>query len=256
MVGVSRGMVWGIMKSSLAPKVSRGEHRRVDDGCVDSLRRMMDAFVGGMWRHPVMLLGNQGRLTPLSVLRYLKTIDYLIRFTPTCLERAIARCLDETTLRDVFVAKLAEEKGHEAWVENDIRVLREHFALTEEVEVLAGARPLAATFSEAVEREPVAYLVYALTTEYITVCLGPKTVQVLHERCGIPREALTVLSLHAEADVAHAGEGFRVLAALTLSARRQQSVESYLRRYLAHYRTIFDSLAETAQPVALGPPGR
>lgn len=213
------------------------------------LKDRMDEFVDGMWRHSSMMAASQGRMDPVSSLRYLETIRYLIKYTPICLGRAAERCVEEVGLRQVFLDKLKEEEGHEAWVERDIHLLRERFGLREEVPVLTGADKLAGAFCEAIEEEPVAYLVYAVTTEYITVRLAPTTVQLLHERCGIPKEALSVLSLHAEADVAHVEEGFEALGSLPVDPESQRIAALYLERYLAHYRTIFDSLAQAAQPV-------
>lgn len=220
-----------------------------NNGWDDRIKGLVDAYVDGMRTHPAMLLARQGRLGPAVVHDYLTTIQYLIRFTSTCLERAVVRCQgdDDAQLRALFAVKIPEEVGHEVWASNDIQILRKHFGLAEPGRVLPGAEELAETFKEALESEPVAYLLYAVLTEYMTGCLGLATVEALSERCGIPREALTVLERHADLDAAHAHEGFRVLGQLELDGRRRHAAEQYLHRYLVHLRTVFDSLAEAAQ---------
>ena len=53
---------------------------------------------------------------------------------------------------------------------------------------------------------PQRYLAYLLFAEYLTVLLGGEWVAVLEQQCGIPADALSVVTRHVELDRHHVRE--------------------------------------------------
>ena len=67
---------------------------------------------------------------------------------------------------------------------------------------------------DVIDARPVRYVAYILFVEYLTVLIGPEWINALADHCGIPRQAMSVISRHADLDKEHAAEGLHTLDAL------------------------------------------
>ncbi|MBX3228075.1 MAG: hypothetical protein KIT84_27380 [Labilithrix sp.] len=201
-----------------------------------ALRIDIERYISKPEANSLFATTKDGRLTPEMMARYLASLHFMICLTPVHLVRARdaarARGLDE--LADHFDKKVGEEVGHEAWSESDLRTLRAKRAGASG-DVAPGARELAAYIESAIDDHPAYYLAYAAFAEFITVMVGPTWVEMLVQRCGIPLEALTVITNHIELDGAHAEEGFELMDDLITDPAMLPAMRKILAECMARY---------------------
>jgi hypothetical protein len=138
--------------------------------------------------------------------------------------------LGQQDLAEYFQSKLLEEHGHEGWAESDIRKLAERFGSLGTVTPAPAIVALRRFNEELIDADPRLYVVHILFVEYFTVLVGPAWIEALTSHCGVPAVALTVVSRHVEADVAHAKVAFdalqRFLGEPEVGPRVQDTLES------------------------------
>lgn len=178
-----------------------------------ALRMDLEQWVSRIDENALFRTTKEGALTPDMLARYLGSLRYMLTLTPIHLRRARERALEQgdQELAAFFQEKLEEEVGHDAWADNDLRVLAEAKQRAFASDVMPSAKAYGAYLDAAVEENPALWLAYAAFQEYITVVLGPKWIGMLVERCDIPRDAISVIDKHVELDREHAEENFAVL---------------------------------------------
>jgi pyrroloquinoline quinone (PQQ) biosynthesis protein C len=155
--------------------------------------------------HPLLSLAQNGQLGARDVANYLMNIRFMIQHTPLHLVEAKQRAtqLGQHELADFYAQKLQEEAGHDVWATSDLSRLNHVFGF-QPAEALSQHMQDLAHFNERlIANEPSHYLAYILFSEYLTVLLGPLWVRALTTHCGIPADALSVVSQHVELDQAH-----------------------------------------------------
>lgn len=180
----------------------------------EHVRLQIETFSKKMLTGSALLArAKQGRVGPVGVHAYLRSIHFLISGTEPNLHRARARAhaLGQHELAEYFYSKLLEEKGHEAWAASDMRKLAERFGALGAVSPAPAIVALRRFNEQLIDSDPRLYVAHILCVEYFTVLVGPAWVEALTSSCGVPALALTVVSRHVEADVEHARVGFEAL---------------------------------------------
>lgn len=199
----------------------------------DALRADIERFAHEMQRENALFVGAaEGRLTPDVIARYLNNVRVMIGQTPYFMKRARDRALasGRLELAAYFTSKWAEEEGHDRWASADLTRLRTRFGESSlEAEVTPSLRRLMRLLDDAIERDPALYLAYILFAEYHVVLIGPRWLEVLEARCGIPSSMLTVIGKHAELDKEHAAEGLRAIDALVTDPEMLAPMREILR---------------------------
>lgn len=179
--------------------------------------------------------------------RYLAAMHPLVRASVPLLERAVERCAERggvaaERLSAYCVRHAAEERGHDAWLLEDLAVV--------------GAAPAAVPHPVVVELVGAQY--YRIQHEHPVVLLGyiavlegnapgPRLADRLAKVTGLPAPAFRTVREHAELDGGHLDDLYRVLDELALPPRLQTAV-SVSALHTTHLLTrLFLSLAGPAE---------
>lgn len=182
----------------------------------DALRVELERYMAAFKReNPLYTAALSGAFTPEVASRYLVNVRHLLQHTVPYLQRATTRALARRDLRlaEHFQHKLAEERGHDLWADNDLERLSAQFGVTHPPEIVPALVGLLAYLEETIDRDPALYLAYILFVEYVTSDAG-EWLELLEERCGIPRDAMSAIGKHVELDGPHTAEGFEAIDAL------------------------------------------
>jgi hypothetical protein len=161
-------------------------------------------------------MARQGRLTPHAVASYVANLRLLIERTHThlCLAAQRSRQLGRPNLAAFFESRAHEEKGHEAWADQDLsqleRVFDTKFAPVRSVAIPA----LLIYLRETIKNEPLLFLPYMILAEYVTVLLGSEWMTLLEIGVHVPAEALTVVGNHVMLDGEHVFDNLREVDSL------------------------------------------
>lgn len=179
----------------------------------NALRIDIEQWVARRDEKPLYVHTKAGTLTGDMLARYLASLHYLISHTPIHLTRARerARAAGDEALAAHMQHKFDEEIGHHVWAERDLEELARTGKSTSRGEAMPSAVLLARAVEAAIDEDPCLYLAYIAFVEYVTVMVGPEWMELLHERCGIPRTSVTVIDNHVDLDREHAEEGFAVM---------------------------------------------
>lgn len=196
--------------------------------------------------HPLMQRAEHGNVAPRTVARYLSSVHYLVQHTPLHLKLALAsaRNSGDTQLIQYFERKLEEEQGHDRWAEADIAQLSQKFQLDNVPEPSLAMKALVAFVEERLRSEPASYVVYVLFAEYITVLVGPAWTSALQRHCGIPSDALSVVTRHAILDQEHVASALSEIEPLLSGANPDRMLEM-LEQSIRHFREFCDDLARS-----------
>ena len=203
--------------------------------------------------HPLLKAAEAGRVDPVCTAQYLTSLHYLLHHTWIHLQAARQRAieLEDEPLAHFFERKAAEEAGHTRWAENDIEAIQRCFQLGS-FEPLASMRALVRYLAALAGERPACYLGYVVFAEYFTVLAGPAWISALKNRCGIPAEALTCITLHVELDKAHAAKGFADLNDLLHPQHEPVAIFHTLGKAMAGFEAFFDELHEHNVQLQLG----
>lgn len=200
----------------------------------EALRTDIERFAIEMEHENALYVGAlEGRITAPIMARYLQNVRHLIAATPYFMERARDRALADgnEALAGYFTEKWAEELGHDAWADSDLKRLERRFG---EQAVVDGVEPsllaLLRFLEEEIDRDPVRYVAYVLFAEYHVVLMGPKWIAALRERCDIPPSMITVIGNHAELDKKHTAEGFELVDRLVTDPAKLAPMRRTMRR--------------------------
>jgi hypothetical protein len=175
---------------------------------------------------------------------------YLVRHTPfhLSLARDSAEQWGDLELRRFFQHKLGEEHGHDQWAESDLKEMGAHFGSSVGAtrEPCRAILALVRDLERAIRVAPASYLAYILFAEYITVLMGPVWVDALREHCGVPADALSVVSRHAELDREHVAECVAEFDALLAASDAPRAFDT-LRVAMSHFEAFCDELHALAR---------
>jgi len=209
----------------------------------DILRRDIDTYADDLRKRPLLIAARNRAVTAEMVGSYLASVQVLLAHTPVHLRYARDRAegLGLSRLVAFFNEKMQEEQGHDQWAAGDRERLAASFGNIARQEPLPAIRRVIESTERAIERSPYEYLAYILFAEYLTVILGPEWVQSL-VTCGVPREALTAITNHAELDQDHVVEDCRVIDALIEDASLLESLRGTLQTTMARFSEFFDAV--------------
>jgi len=203
----------------------------------DALRIEIERYAARMrTTNPLFMRAAQGTLNSVHMAHYLSSIQFLISHTPVHLKRAATRAaeLGDEALSSHFLHKIAEEQGHEAWAESDVD--RVSARVREPVRhPVATMRALVAFIEETIDADPALYLSYILFAEYLIVLMGPEWLELLEQRCGMPRTSMTVIDNHAELDRAHTEEALDQIDELVGDPRKLAPMRDVLFGTIARF---------------------
>ena len=253
MTGLMRKSVMSVFGLVHAP-----ERASLGVSCLGTIMSIGPILLDGIERcaielvnHPLMRRAEQGNVAPSTVARYLSSVHYLVRHTPPHLQLALdsARRNGDAQLVNYFERKLEEEQGHDRWAEADIAELSQKFALASVPEPSLAMKALVAFVEARLRSEPASYVVYVLFAEYITVLVGPTWTSALQRHCGIPIDALSVVTRHAILDQDHVASALSEIEPLLARANPERMLEM-LEQSIRHFREFCDDLArsETEPP--------
>ena len=164
------------------------------------------------------------------------------------LARDSAEQWGDLELRRFFQHKLGEEHGHDQWAESDLKEMGAHFGSSVGAtrEPCRAILALVRDLERAIRVAPASYLAYILFAEYITVLMGPVWVDALREHCGVPADALSVVSRHAELDREHVAECVAEFDALLAASDAPRAFDT-LRVAMSHFEAFCDELHALAR---------
>jgi hypothetical protein len=197
-------------------------------------------------------LAQEGRVAPGVLARYLASVRYSIAQTPRMLTRArrSASAHGQGELARHFANKLADEAGHDRWADADVEVLAAHRAVRYAGRPEAAVVELYAFLEETVDREPALYLAYVLWAAYFTVLAGADFARAIVERCGMPAEAITSVSRHAELDREHTIDGLDAIDRLVQDPARLAPMRATMRTSMALFDRMCDEILDDARGLA------
>jgi hypothetical protein len=167
-------------------------------------------------KNPLYTKATDGSLTPRHIASYLENVKYLIAHNcqSIAIGRSSAREMGDERLAAHYARRLEEEKGHDAWADDDLAVLAPRLASPPTGRVLDTLVELVTFVQAGARARPTALLAYLLFGEYLTVIIGPDWLRHLEERCGVESGAMTVISKHVELDRGHVEEALEEIDAL------------------------------------------
>jgi hypothetical protein len=187
--------------------------------------------------NPLFLKAEDGTFTNACMVNYLTNIRHLVchgqRYIVRAGQRAVA--VGDERLAEHYEHKRREELGHEKWADRDIERVSMVSMIPANPDVLPSAHDLVMFLGKTIDEDPALYLSYMLFAEYLIVLLGPEWLQMLEERCGIPRSSMTVIGNHIELDREHVEEALDQIDDLVGDPRKLPRMREVLLEVLAHF---------------------
>jgi pyrroloquinoline quinone (PQQ) biosynthesis protein C len=200
--------------------------------------------------NPLFYKAEDGTLTSRNISQYLANVHYLITHTPIHLARARdrARAVGDEPLAKHYSHKMGEEVGHDEWAERDISRVAPLLAAPVKREVSASMRTLVEYVAGVIDEDPTLYLAYILFTEHLMVVGGAEWLQLLEERCGIPRSAMTVVGNHVELDREHVEEALETIDDLVGDPRKLPRMRRVIEETISLFERFCVEVTETEAP--------
>jgi hypothetical protein len=214
----------------------------------NALRAQIAEYAVEMRRsNPLFYKAEDGTLSSRHIARYLADVHYLITHTPIHLARARdrARALDDHPLAKHYAQKMGEEVGHDEWAERDLSHVAPLLAAPVKREVSASMRALVEYIASVIDEDPALYLAYILFAEHLMVVGGPEWLQLLEERCGIPRTAMTVVGNHVDLDREHVEVALECIDDLVGDPRKLPRMRRVIAETVAHFERFCAQVTET-----------
>jgi hypothetical protein len=210
-----------------------------------SLAREIEEYADRLRRsHPLFELADRGGFPPAAVATYLANVRFTVNCTTRHLECAERRSreLAQEQLTPIFHKKLEEEQGHERWADEDLALLKALFDAAPVVAISPSLIDLMHELDRIIQVQPSCYLSYALFAEYLTVLLGPAWVATLERECGIPSEALSVITKHIALDRHHVEEEIHeldLLLAFENVVPHLDTIHRAMRAFEAYFHDLY-----------------
>jgi len=176
--------------------------------------------------NPFAQTAAQGRLTEKQFVLYLRNLKWIFHHNSAYLQIAQARAenLGLKELADFYEAKFREEVNHEKWAEEDLKLrgagattsqsTEQEGPLPHDDSILPSTHRLIQYLDEIITINPTLFLSYIFFTEYFTVLVGPRFLNNLETKCGIPASTVSAIAKHVEADLPHSAEDMKAVTRL------------------------------------------
>ena len=188
------------------------------------------------------LAAQSGNLSPETMNRYLQDLMWIFNVHSCRLITAgeKAQIRGQFELVNFFKLKYIEEFNHYQWPQNDLKKRGIQAQLTD-VFVSESAKKLISHLDQLIDKDPLLFLSYMTVLEYLTVLAAPEFMESLESKCGIPRESLTSIDYHAQADIKHVEDDFEVVNELVKSESQKLAFKEALVSTLSALGEFFDS---------------
>lgn len=189
-------------------------------------------------------------------LGYLRMMHTVLRASVPLMESAAARCAERAghdpvaaPLRGYLLSHIAEERGHDAWLVQDLRAA-------------GGAAAALATAQPAPTVAALAGAQYYWINHHHPVCLlgyiavleghapRPRLAARLQARTGLPAEAFATMVHHAEVDADHTAQLYRLLDTLPLTEAQESALSVTALHTVTMLTTLFTDEAAQRGPAA------
>lgn len=213
----------------------------------DALRAHIETYAASSKeRNALFTSAAKGAMTAEHVTLYLANVRVVVGHTPVHLARAreAATLRKDYALAAHFDERIREEEGHEAWAVEDLAKVSRR-AKEARTDVLDSTRSLLEYIEGVIDEDPTLYLAYILFTEYLIVLVGPAWLEMLEERCGIPRSAMTVIANHAELDKTHVQEALDKIDDLVAAPEKLPALKRVLEGSIAKFELFCEEVVNT-----------
>jgi len=191
---------------------------------------------------PVITDCLAGRVTRAQYLAFLTEAYHHVRHTvPLLMSCGAALPAHEAWLTDAVAEYIAEERGHDQWILDDIA------AAGGDAHAVRNGSPAAATelmvayvYDYIARRNPVGFFGMVHVLEGTSSALATRAAQMIQRSLGLPAAALTYLSSHGELDRAHV-KFFETLVN-ALPAKDQAAVTEVAQNVYRLYADLFRGL--------------
>ncbi len=213
----------------------------------DALRARIETYAASSKeRNALFTSAAKGTMTAEHVTLYLANVRALVAHTPLHLARAreAATIRKDYALAAHYDERIREEDGHEAWAVEDLAKVSQR-AKNGRTDVLPSMRGMLEYIESVIDEDPTLYLAYIMFAEYLIVLVGPDWLDVLEERCGIPRSAMTVIAKHAELDKTHVQEALDKIDDLVAAPEKLPALRRVLEGSIAQFDRFCEELVNT-----------
>jgi pyrroloquinoline quinone (PQQ) biosynthesis protein C len=217
----------------------------------DALRTEIERYAVRMRRsNPLFFKAEDGTLTAENIANYLVNVRYILTFSPIYLRRARdgARRLGDERLAMHYEHKFDEEVGHDVWAERDIASVSKQATAHLGCDPVPSAKALIGYLGGVIDEDPALYLAYILFVEYLTVLAGPDWLQLLEDRCGIPRSSMSVIANHAELDRDHVEEALDCIDELVGDPRKLARMREVLLESIVYFERFATEATQHTRP--------
>lgn len=202
-----------------------------------------------MQGHDFFVKARSGNLNAKHVEILLAQLYAVVSKTQSMLRFAIDVCekrgLHE--LAEFYKLKVKEEVGHDQWAIEDLRALRGQGAqFADQPAQESAVAKMLEMHRELIDRDPALYLPYILFAEYYTVIATNETLDLLENRCGIPRSCFSVLSNHQELDQDHVDEWQDSIDSLIDTGRYEKPFHDVLQKTFGLYQDVMSEVSHGA----------
>lgn len=170
----------------------------------DSTKRIIN-------QNPFFVHAREGRIKRDQIAFYLRNLRFAFSQSVLFFEMAHVKSKKDVELAAFFKEKIVEETGHDQWAVDDLKVLGFEVGDIEADDLSDSLRDLVHYLQNLILEDPRMYFCYITIAEYFTVLATPTLVDDLEKNCSIPRNALTAITKHEEADKEHTEEDFRAI---------------------------------------------
>lgn len=192
---------------------------------------------------PIIGQALEGSVTLVDYVSFLTQAFHHVRHTVPLLMATGARLpLEREWLRDAVADYIAEERGHQEWILNDIAACgfdRE----TARRSLPSPATELMVAYAyDTVNRiDPLGFFGMVYVLEGTSVAVATRAAQRIREQLGLPKRAFTYLESHGSLDMEHM-RFFESLMDRIDGAREQQIIVHAARMFFTLYGNVFRTL--------------
>jgi hypothetical protein len=177
---------------------------------------------------------------------FLRNVSFLTTYTPVHLVLAerVAKERGLSKLAQYFKDKRGEEVEHHRWGDADVEALKKHFKVPDEaIGITQEMKEFIHGNEGLIHRDPFAYFVYILFSEYFTVIAGPECLAAVEKHARIPQDMMTIIGRHAELDRHHVKHWADESVDVGLPAADVMSYQAALREVMDRYSRFAESIS-------------
>ena len=210
----------------------------------NALRQEIDEYARSLVQSNELFLATvRGALTAEHIRAYVRGVLLQLRGSMDALRKGARRAFEDgdRALAEHYRHKTREEEGHDLWAERDLVKLTSSGTTDGRHPDSPAMTRLVDYLDRLVDRDPCLFLAYILLSEYITVLVGPPWLEALENKCGIPRNRVTVIANHVELDGEHVTEGVDVIDRL-VSPHKLEAMLEVVRTSFSYYELFWNEI--------------